>query len=245
MSRYLEMCQGGSNEFEIKDIEGYVKWKESLEDDEDGCAFLLHDSYSKDKKALTVHIGTPGIDMKGDYIKDISKLDTSLNHFNPTSDNNVLQFWCGLSMFTKEPIELLQTDEEWPYLTKVFGFENEDDTGMYRLWAFEGKVIVQTLDFKIVKTETHKASDLLDEEVLSAIRNPIKLFCDKCKTELNTLKFDFKTRGYYAEVKAKTGHNNMCQRCYENFKRPFVEIKKLEDEIKSKQKAIDELIRTK
>lgn len=234
MSRYIEMCQGGSNEFEIKDIAGYKKWKESLDDDE-GCAFLLHDSYSKDKKSLTVSVGTP----KTINTNYSGELDTSLNHFNPLSDDNVLPFWSGLSMFTKEPIDLLQTDEEWPGLTKVFGFDNGEDTGMYRLHAYEGKVTIQTLDFKVVKTEVHKVLDLLDEEVLSAIRNPIKLFCEKCKVELNVLKFDFKTRGYYLEVRGKWGYTYICQKCYEDLKKPFVEIKKLEDEIKDKQKAIE------
>jgi len=238
MSRYTEICDGsGANDFEIKDISGYKKWKESLDKDT-GCAFLLYERYSKDggETTLRVYIGEPRM-LNNKF--NILELDTSLNHFSPEDD--VLTFWSGLSLFTKEPIDLLQTDEEWPYLTKVFGCDQRGDEGMWRLWAHEGKVIIQQLGFKILKTETYKAKDLIDEDVLKALKNTKKEYCNKCNTELNLAKFDFKNRGYYMEVSTGTNYKMLCQKCYDELKKPYAEIKKLQDEIALKQKAITEL----
>lgn len=235
MSRNCELFAGGSNGFEIKDIEGYKKWKSSLVDD---FQDLLHEEKSKD--SFTVYVGE-----KYEDSKDMDDLDTYINHFHPDGDGwdngTPAEFWCGLSLFVKDPIELFQTDEEFPHLSKVFGAGDNDDEGMFRLWAFEGKVIVQRLKFKVASTVKYNAKDMLDEEVLAFVKSKKDAFCDKCKAMLNPIKFNFETRGYYNEVKEKTGYKHLCQDCYAELKKPFAEIKRLEGDIQVRQEELRRL----
>jgi hypothetical protein len=62
-----------------------------------------------------------------------------------------------------------------------------------------------------------------------------KSICPKCKDIINP-KFNFEKRGYYEDVNNKTGHEFLCQKCYNELKKPFVEIKKLETELEIKKK---------
>lgn len=231
MSRHIELFAGGMNGFAIKDIEGYYKWKESLVELE--LANLLHED--KRGKELYVYVGIRW------EKEDFDELDTTFNHFNPSDggEEYVIEFWAGLSLFTKEPIELFQTDEEFPYLTKVWG-HNKDDC-MYRLFAKEGKVTVQTLGFTVISTEKYNAKDVIDEDIYKEITSKEKKYCDKCKTELNLAKFNFANRGYYTEINTKHKYTLLCEKCYTELKKPFSEIRKLQSEIDLKQKEIDKL----
>lgn len=231
MSRYIELFAGGSNGFAIKDIDGFRKWKESL----DELSQFLHEE--KRDKELYVYVGIRW------EKEDLDELDTSFNHFNPADggEEQVIEFWAGLSLFTKEPIELFQTDEEFPFLTKVFGHNEDDESGMFRVYAKDGDVTIQALGFKVLKTEKYKAKDVIDEEIYEAITSKEKKFCDKCKTELNLAKFKFQNRGYYEEIKEKHKFSNLCETCYSELKKPFAEIKKLQTEIISKEKEIERI----
>ena len=235
MSRHCELFQGGNNGFEIKDIDGYKQWKSSLNED---FQQLLHEK--KTKEDLTAYVG-----IKWEKKDSLDDLDTYVNHFHPDGDGwdsgTPAEFWCGLSLFVKEPIELFQTDEEFPFLSRVFGSEDSEDKGMYRIWAFEGKLIVQRLGFKVLGKEEYKAKDLIDEEILAFVKSKETTFCGKCKVKLNPLKFNFETRGYYKEVKEKTRYNNLCEKCYTEFKKPFAEVRKLEEDIQTKQKELEKL----
>lgn len=229
MSRYLELFTGGENGFCIKDIDGFRKWKESL----GSLSSLLHED--KRDKEVYVYVG-----IRWDKA-DLDELDTSINHFSPGEGEGVIEFWCGLSLFTKEPIEMFQTDEEFPYLTKVFGHVEDLEGGMFRVYAKEGEVTVQSLGFKVLKTDKYKAKEELDEDLYEAITSREKVFCEKCKTELNLAKFKFQNRGYFEEIKSKHEFNNLCSICYIELKKPFAEINKLQSEIASKEQKINEL----
>jgi len=151
-----ELFAGGNNGFKIKNVEGYKKWKETLEEDE---ADLLHEE--KTKYGFYVYVGF-GSDKK------LDELDTYINYFHPYDEvcewGSPTKFWAGLSLFTEEPIELFQTDEEFPFSTKVFG--NNRDDGMYRVFAKDGNIDVQLLGFVVVKEEKHKKADLFEPEDL-------------------------------------------------------------------------------
>ena len=52
MSRYCELFQCCSNGFEIRDVEGYKKWKSSINED---FQEILHEEKTKDE--FTVYVG--------------------------------------------------------------------------------------------------------------------------------------------------------------------------------------------
>lgn len=234
MSRNCEWFAGGTpNGFKIKNLDGYKKWKETLGD----CLKeLLHEK--KEDDGIYVYIGIR-------WNKEpLDKLDTYINHFHPNGDGwddgNPIDLWGGLSLFTEEPIDLLQTDEEFPFLTKVFGYTGATDGGMYRVYAKEGNVIVQELDFKVIKEYKHKKEDLISEEDLEYIDKKEQELCDKCHTKID-YKFKFEDRGYYEEINGKHGFKKLCEKCYKELKKPFMEIRRLESNIESTKKKIEEL----
>jgi hypothetical protein len=233
MSRNCQLFAGGNNGFKIKNVKGYLKWKETLGENLQG---LLHEE--KKDYGFFVYVG---IRWENEELDD---LDTYVNHFHPDGDGDgyddgyPAQLWGGLSLFTEEPIELFQTDEEFPYLTKVFGFER--DEGMYRLFAEKGNVTVQELGFKVVKTEQYKKEDLLEEEDLEYIEKQESQICDKCGSNID-YKFRFEQRGYYQEIKSKNKYEKICEKCYRELKKPFTEIRKLEAEIQNKQQKLQEM----
>ena len=235
MSRHCECMQGGSNDFEIVNIEGYKKWKETLSEDEKG---LLHEEYNKKDGTLTVYFG-----IKWEKKEDLWKLDTAINHFHPYESvcdwGSPANFWAGLSMFTKEPIELYQTDEEYPFLTKVFGHDGMEDGG-YRIYAKKGDITIQQLTFKVIGEERFKKEELFEEEDLEYIEKLEEEICDKCKDKIS-IKFRFDKRGYYEEIKEKHKFNKVCEKCYKELKKPLVEINKLENEIREKQNKLEEI----
>ena len=220
MSRNCELFAGGSNGFKIKNVEGYKRWKETLNSD---FRFLLHED--KTDYGFYVYVGIRW------GKEDLDELDTYINHFHPDSEEDFdgympAKLWSGLSLFTVEPIELFQTDEEFPGLTKVFG--NSRDEGMFRLYAKDGNVIVQELGFIVVKTKEFKKEDLIDEDDLEYIEKENLEICDKCAKKIEHT-FNFKNRGYYDEVHKKyPEYKNICEKCYKTLKEPFVKIRILE-----------------
>jgi DNA-directed RNA polymerase subunit RPC12/RpoP len=235
MSRNCEWFAGGTeNGFEIKNVKGYLKWKETLADD---LKALLHDK--KDKEGLYVYVG-----IRWDK-EPLDKLDTYINHGHPNGDGwdegNLLEIWSGLSLFTKEDIDLFQTDEEFPFLTKIFGYDGKTDGGMYRVHASEGNVIVQELDFKVIKEYKHKKEDLIEEDKLEFIQKEDEVLCDRCNSKID-FKFKFQDRGYYEQIHKKYPEfKKICEKCYKELKIPFAEIQKIENEIYNKQQELDKL----
>lgn len=235
MSRNCEWFAGGKeNPFEIKNVKGYLKWKETLSDELKG---LLHDK--KEKDCLNVYVGIR-------WEKEpLDKLDTYINHGHPNGDGwddgNLLEIWSGLSLFTKEPIELFQTDEEFPFLTKVFGYTGKTDGGMYRVYAKDGEVIVQELDFTIIKEYKHKKEDLIEQENLDFIQKEDDVLCDICHSKI-AFKFKFEDRGYYQQISEKHPKlKKICEKCYKELKIPFVEIHKIETDIYNQQQKLEKL----
>lgn len=236
MSRHCECMAGGmGNNFEISNIEGYKKWKETLSEDEQG---LLHEEYDKKEGTLTVYFG-----LRWDKKEPLYKLDTAINYFHPFDEicewGSPTMFWAGLSMFTKEPIELFQTDEEFPFYTKAFGHNGKEDGG-YRVYANKGNLVVQQLTFKVIGEEKFNKKDLFEKEDLEYIEKTEEDLCDKCKSKIN-FKFKFKDRGYYDEIKTKHKYDKLCEKCYEELKKPFADMKRLEREIESKKSELQEM----
>lgn len=187
MSCHCEIAGGGADtSFELKDVEGYKKWKKAYEYKDPNLAGLLREEVYADKKNLkarvVVVVGTPqyvfevedfskagkDIDYDGPDEKELDtddsdnwqwKTDTYINHFSPW-DDGVLDFWAGLSRFTAEPIELLQWGEEFLHLSKIFGADKTDKGAVWRLYAENGKVTVQPLDFiPFGKADEHVYTD--------------------------------------------------------------------------------------
>jgi hypothetical protein len=235
MSRNCEWFAGGNkNPFEIKNVKGYMKWKETLGE---GLKELLHDKKQKD--GFYVYVG-----LRWDK-EPLDKLDTYINHGHPNGDGwddgNPLEIWSGLSLFTKKPIELFQTDEEFPFLTKVFGYTGKTDGGMYRVYAKDGNVTVQELNFVVIKEYKHKKEDLIEEENLEFIQKEDDVLCDRCHKKID-FKFKFEDRGYYEQIHNKyPDFKKICEKCYKELKIPFAEIKKIEDEIYNKQQKLEKL----
>jgi len=231
MSRNCELFAGGNNGFKIKNVNSYLKWKETLGEN---LKTLLHEE--KDDYGFFVYVGIRWEN------EDLDNLDTNVNHFHPDGDGYddgyPAQLWGGLSLFTEEPIELFQTDEEFPFLTKVFGFQR--DGGMYRLYAEKGDVTVQELGFIVVRKEEYKKEDLLEEEDLEYIEKQESQICDKCGSAID-FKFRFEQRGYYNEIKSKHKYEKICEKCYRELKKPFTEIRKLEAEIQEKKQKLQEM----
>lgn len=235
MSRNCEWFAGGNeNPFEIKNVKGYLKWKETLGE---SLGDLIHDK--KEGQKLFVYVGIRW------GKESLDKLDTYINHGHPNGDGwddgDPLEIWAGLSLFTKEPIELFQTDEEFPFLTKVFGYTGKTDGGMYRVYAKDGDVTVQELDFSIIKEYKHKKEDLIEEDNLEYIEEQDDILCDKCNSKID-FKFRFKERGYYEKIHSQYPKlNKICEKCYKELKIPFAEIQKMETEIYNKKQKLDEL----
>lgn len=232
MSRNCELFAGGNNCFKIKDIEGYKKWKATLGENLQG---ILHEE--KDEFGFHVYIG-----LRWEKKTPLDELDTYMNHFHPNGEGwdegHPIAFWGGLSLFTEEPIDLFQTDEEFPYLTKVFGWHH--DEGMYRVYAKEGKVVVQELGFVVVKEETQDKDEYLEEEDLEWINNRNDIFCEKCKDKIDE-SFRFDKRKYYEEIKDQHKFNKLCKKCYVKLKKDFTKINKIRGEISQKEKELEEL----
>ena len=234
MSRYCEWFAGGNeNPFEIKNVKGYLKWKETLPDE---FKDLLHDKKGKDDFYVYVGIRWGK--------KSLDKLDTYINYGHPNGEGwdgvDPLQIWAGLSLFTKEDIELFQTDEEFPYLTKVFGYNGATDGGMYRVFASKGDVVVQELDFKILKEYKYKKEDLIEKEQLDFIQKEDDILCDKCNSKID-FKFKFEDKEFFEEIKSKYKYKKICKKCYQELKKPFIQIRKLKAEIQEKQQKLKEM----
>lgn len=236
MSRHCECCAGGiSNDFQIANIKGYKKWKETLNEEEQE---LLHEEYDKKTGSLTVYFG-----IKWEKKENLWELDTAINHFHPYDSScdwgEPAKFWAGLSMFTKEPIELYQTDEEYPFLTKVFGYDGKEDGG-YRVFAEKGNIIIQQLTFKVIGTEKYKKEDLFEKEDLDYIKEIEEKLCDRCDNKID-YKFRFENRGYFEEISKSSNYKKICEKCYKQLKEPFVKKRKLESEIQNKQDELRKL----
>lgn len=233
MSRYCELFAGGSeNGFEIRNIECYKKWRETLPD---SLTELLHEEFKDD--TLYVYVGIRWKE------ESLCELDTFVNHGHPEDNEyddggNILQLWSGLSLFTKEPIELFQTDEEFPYPTSVFG-GNSVGGVMYRVYAKSGEVIIQDLDFKILEERKYSKEELIEEDDLKYIEEEEQKLCDKCHSLIGH--FNFENRGYFKEINEKYNYKKLCEKCYKELKKPFVEIRKLELEIQNKQEKLKKL----
>ena len=108
--------------------------------------------------------------------------------------------------------------------------EEEDDKKRFTL--SKGKLYCETgyVAYKEKKdiTNDYDDSDSMDEIKETMDRFAVSLKCDKCKSAIDLIKFDFSKRGYYEEVKHWTGFLNLDEKCYRALKKTLLEIAELD-----------------